>query len=235
MQDKYDLSVVIPVYNEEKHIESLIRDWHQVFDSYNINYQFIIIDDGSTDNTVQLLKAMQSGLRTITIISQTNQGHGPAILNGFKIGISSPWVFQIDGDHQLNTNAFAELWQHRHDYDFLIAERNEKNATAVRKMISMTSKLFVNGLYNKGIKDVNSPYRLMQSSVLQAALLKIPSGSFAPNVLLSAFFLFHKKRIYIGKVDNRKNIRLNKSRMNKYILKGCINSIIQIIKFRFSV
>jgi glycosyltransferase involved in cell wall biosynthesis len=235
MQDKYELSVVIPAYNEEIHIESLIREWHHVFESNSISYQFIIIDDGSIDNTVQLVKGLKANIPAITVYSQSNKGHGPAILNGYKIGISSPWVFQIDGDHQLETDTFAELWQHRHDYDFLLAERNAKNATTARKLVSMTSKLIVYGLYNKGIKDVNSPYRLMRSSLLQAAILKIPSGSFAPNVLISAFFLFHKKRIYLSKVDNRKDINLNKSRMNKYFLKGCINSIFQIIKFRFTV
>jgi glycosyltransferase involved in cell wall biosynthesis len=235
MPSNYELSVVIPAYNEAQNIVDLIRDWHQAFVANKIAYQFIIIDDGSVDETVNLLKTLQAEMPTVTIHPQNNKGHGPAILKGYEIGMQSPWIFQIDADHQFETNAFNELWQQRHNYDLLLAEREDKHATLSRNIVSMVTGLIVHLLYGKGIKDVNSPYRLMRADKLGQALLKIPSNSFATNVLITSFFISTKKRIFTNVVHFRKNISLKKSRMNIYFFKGCINSILQVIKFRFSL
>jgi dolichol-phosphate mannosyltransferase len=235
MTSNYELSVVIPAYNEAQNIVGLIRDWHQAFAANKITYQFIIIDDGSVDNTVKLLKSLQAEIPTVTIYPQSNQGHGPAILKGYQLGMQSPWIFQIDADHQFETGAFTELWQQRNHYDLLLAEREEKNATLFRNIVSNVSGLIVHLLFGKGIKDVNSPYRLMRTDKLQQALHKIPSNSFAPNVLIASFFISTKKRIFTNVVHFRKNVSLKQSRMNTYFFKGCINSMLQVIKFRFTL
>ena len=60
MTSNYELSVVIPAYNEAQNIVGLIKDWHQAFAANKIAYQFIIIDDGSVDKTVDLLKSLQT-------------------------------------------------------------------------------------------------------------------------------------------------------------------------------
>jgi dolichol-phosphate mannosyltransferase len=235
MISKYELSVVIPAYNEARNIVDLIRDWHQAFAANKIAYQFIIIDDGSVDETVDLLKALQAEIPTVTIHPQSNQGHGPAILKGYAIGMQSSWIFQIDADHQFETNAFNELWQQRHNYDLLLAQREEKHATLFRNLVSFASGLAVHLLFGKGIKDVNSPYRLMRTDKLQQALGKISADSFAPNVLITSFFISTKKRIFTNVVHFRKNASLKKSRMNTYFFRGCINSMLQVIKFRFTL
>src|SRR4029077_19568323 len=124
-----ELAVVIPLFNEEKNIASLIKDWNEVFTNRKINYEFIIINDGSTDNSLTLLESTASaipGLK-LTIHNQKNQGHGNAILNGYKIALRSEWIFQLDSDHQLDTSAFNTLWDNRNDYDFLLGERKKKN------------------------------------------------------------------------------------------------------------
>jgi hypothetical protein len=86
-------------------------------------------------------------------------------------------------------------------------------------------------LYGKGITDVNSPYRLMRTSVVAEALQKIPANSFAPNVLLSSWFILRKNRIFTTGVEQRKT-GLRPSRMNGYFLRGAIRSALQTILFR---
>lgn len=235
MTGKYELSVVIPAYNEAQNIVDLIRDWHLTFAGNQIAYQFIIIDDGSVDNTIDLLKALQAEVPTVNIYPQSNKGHGAAILKGYKIAMQSPWIFQIDADHQFETSSFNELWQQRHNYDLLLAEREDKHATLSRNIVSAVSRLIVHLLYGKGVKDVNCPYRLMRADKLGPALQKIPLNSFAPNVLITSFFISTKKRIFTNVVHFGKNVSLKKSRMNSYIFKGCINSILQVVKFRFTL
>jgi glycosyltransferase involved in cell wall biosynthesis len=158
---KYELSVVIPVYNEEKNILQLLEDWEAVFNYNNIQHRYIIINDGSTDKSLELLNSISKSIPNIEILNHKNEGHGPSILKGYKMALSNPWVFQIDSDHQLETSAFNVLWKERDNYDLLLAQRKNKNATAARNFVSFISRITVNIFYGNKISDVNSPYRLI--------------------------------------------------------------------------
>jgi glycosyltransferase involved in cell wall biosynthesis len=226
------LAIVIPVYNEEASLRTLLGDWHKVFRSTGVAYTFILIDDGSKDNSLNLLKTLKKNDPTLDVHTQSNAGHGPAILKGYRLALSAEWVFQIDSDHQLDTAAFGELWDNREQYDLLLAERGEKNATAGRNRISGISRLFVRLLYGSRVKDVNSPYRLMRADQLGQALEKVPDDSFAPNILITSWFVLKKKRIFTGRVEVRKEGILRQSKVSGYIFRGALRSAIQTMLFR---
>src|ERR1700754_4659632 len=161
------LAVVIPVYNEEASLVALLEDWQDVLNATGEPYKIILIDDGSKDSSLQLLKTLAENNPVLDVHTQPNAGHGPAILKGYRLALSAEWVFQIDSDHQLDTISFPELWINREQFDLLIAERGSKNATAGRNRISAISRLFVRFLYGSRVEDVNSPYRLMRNGPLQ--------------------------------------------------------------------
>jgi dolichol-phosphate mannosyltransferase len=239
---KAELAVVIPVFNEEKTLVELLEDWQSAFRSIPVRYRFIIINDGSTDNSGAILQSMTERMPDIEFHTQANAGHGPAILAGYKMALGTDhngqpgcpeWIFQIDSDHQHDPAAFALLWDKRKDYDFLLGERNQKNATLPRKGVSLLSTGVVRLLAGTGVKDVNSPYRLMRSSKLNEALKLVPGNSFAPNILLTSWFVFSKSRIFTTELGNRSEGIRRQSKMNFYFLKGCFLSIFQTILFRF--
>ena len=226
------LAIVIPVYNEEKNITGLLRDWKLVFERTMVPYRIILIDDGSKDNCLSMLRAMEEEDPALAVHTQSNAGHGPSILRGYVMALNAEWVFQIDSDHQLDTAAFLKLWENKDQHDLLIAERVKKNASSFRQCISWTSRLFVHLLYGRQIKDVNSPYRLMRSECLRAALRTIPPKSFAPNILITAWFVLKQKRIFTTTVEVREACAPRLSKMNKYFLKGSVNAALQTILFR---
>ncbi|MBS1664657.1 MAG: glycosyltransferase family 2 protein [Bacteroidetes bacterium] len=227
------LAVVIPVYNEEASLAGLLKDWQEVIATTGGSYTIILIDDGSKDNSLQLLKSIKTP--QLDIHTQTNAGHGPAILKGYHLALNAEWVFQIDSDHQLDTEAFKILWSNRESYDFLLAERTDKNSTKGRRRISAISKLIVTALFGPKIRDVNSPYRLMRATELKKALDKIPADTFAPNILISAWFILKKRPIFTTTVDIRKATTLRQSKVSKYILKGALRSALQTLQFRVRV
>ncbi|HEY6900349.1 MAG TPA: glycosyltransferase family 2 protein [Puia sp.] len=227
------LAVVIPVYNEEASLPSLLKDWQAVFDSTNAPYTVILIDDGSRDNSLKLLQSLQQADPRLDVHTQKNAGHGPAILKGYRQAVTTAeWIFQIDSDHQLDTASFKTLWDHREQYDLLLAQRTDKNASFGRQCVSAISKGIVRLFFGRGLQDVNSPYRLMRASELQTALEKIPGDSFAPNVLLSAWFIAKKKHIFTTRTELRTAGNQRRSKMNRYFLNGAIQSALQTIRFR---
>ena len=228
-----ELEIVIPVYNEETSLQPLIEDWRNLLNSIPVNYQFLFVDDGSTDRSLALLKTWQQASPDILVLSQSNAGHGPAILKGYHHACRTPWVLQLDSDHQLTPAAFPELWRRRDDYDLLLGQRHEKHAAGGRRLISGATWLLLQSLFGPTPKDVNCPYRLFRGSALTWALAHIPADSFAPNVLLTAWFVYRRMRILTIPVFPNIGIPKRKSKINSYFVQGSLRALLQTLSFRF--
>jgi dolichol-phosphate mannosyltransferase len=232
MPDSLQLAVVIPLYNELEHILPLLEDWLPVFRATGAPFRVIFIDDGSTDHGPLRLRGIQAQEDSIEVITQANAGHGPAVLRGYGRALDAEWVFQIDSDHQLDPAAFRDLWDNRDGYDLLLAERVDKDANPGRRLISRISRGIVHGLFGTTVNDVNSPYRLMRGARLRDALQKVPPASFAPNILVTGWFILKKSRIFTTGVRPRGGAKRRRSRLNGYFLRGAIRSAIQTLLFR---
>ena len=180
-----DVAVVIPVFNEEKLIGECINEWLNVLDSVNLNYEILIIDDGSSDATIPIVERYGDNPNIQMIIKQ-NEGHGPTILAGYKraVGIAE-WVFQADSDNEINPNQFSALWSRRQGQDAVIAWRQGRNQTTVRRLVTFFARVTTKVLFRCHLRDVNIPFRLIRSETLTILLEKIPSDTFAPNIALS--------------------------------------------------
>ena len=180
-----DVAVVIPVFNEEKLIGECINEWLNVLDSVNLNYEILIIDDGSSDATISIVERYGDNQNIQAIIKQ-NEGHGPTILAGYKraVGIAE-WVFQADSDNEISPNQFSALWSRRQGQDAVIAWRQGRNQTTVRRLVTFFARVTTKVLFRCHLRDVNIPFRLIRSETLTILLEKIPSDTFAPNIALS--------------------------------------------------
>ena len=180
-----DVAVVIPVFNEEKLIGECINEWLNVLDSVNLNYEILIIDDGSSDATISIVERYGDN-QNIQLIIKQNEGHGPTILAGYKraVGIAE-WVFQADSDNEINPNQFSALWSRRQGQDAVIAWRQGRDQTTVRRLVTFFARVTTKVLFRCHLRDVNIPFRLIRSETLTILLEKIPSDTFAPNIALS--------------------------------------------------
>ena len=180
-----DVAVVIPVFNEENLIGECINEWLNVLDSVNLNYEILIIDDGSSDATISIVERYGDNPNIQVIIKQ-NEGHGPTILAGYKraVGIAE-WVFQADSDNEISPNQFSALWSRRQGQDAVIAWRQGRNQTTVRRLVTFFARVTTKVLFRCHLRDVNIPFRLIRSETLTILLEKIPSDTFAPNIALS--------------------------------------------------
>lgn len=230
-----DLAIVIPVYNEEHTIQELIEDFYKILSQQHIHHSFFIINDGSTDTSAQKLKELAARIPSIQLFNEKNSGHGPSLIKGYQSALSHNWVFQFDSDYQYTLSAFPELWAKRDQYDLLIAEREERSASFARHWITLVLKTVVNLFYGKGVSDINAPYRLMRASQLKAALQSIQLNSFAPNTLLTAFFIKKGLRIYSTHSTLKIGNLVKKSKLSLAIGKGCVRSIFDLMTFRFKI
>lgn len=179
-----DLSVVMPVYNEAEALPSVLAEWLEEFDRLDLVVDLVAYDDGSTDDSGRIVEAWARDNPGIRVVRQTNRGHGPTILRGYRRA-RADWVFQVDSDGELGPEAFESLWEEREGYDLLVGYRDGRRSSAARRVVTLFSRWVVAVLFGRAMRDVNSPYRLMRRSALQRMLGFVPADSFAPNVLLS--------------------------------------------------
>ena len=180
-----DLVLVIPVYNEEACIAEVIDSWLESLGKLKIDFQMLILNDGSKDGTAHILNRY-AGHPNIDISNKKNSGHGPTILAGYHRAVEmAEWVFQCDSDNELHAGYFERLWRIHHDYDALFGIREGRSSGGDRWLISFVSRLVVRCIYGSKVLDVNVPYRLIRACLLRKIIQAIPDDTQSPNLLIS--------------------------------------------------
>lgn len=104
MLSKKRLSIIIPVYNEEKFILELVNTIKKTKINNKFQKEIIVVNDGSTDNTKKII----SKIKNIKIINQKNLGKGRAVQNGIKIASGNLILIQ-DGDLEYNPKDYDKM------------------------------------------------------------------------------------------------------------------------------
>ena len=231
------LAIVMPVYNEEEAIGVVLEKWVKVMDALGLKYTLNPYNDGSKDNSFQVIqaKALEYPEKVIAHTKE-NGGHGPTILLGYREAAAAgyDWIFQIDSDNEMGPESFEELWNRRNDYDFLVGIRDGRKQALPRKIISAVSRLTVKIFYGRGgIWDVNTPYRLMRTSAFSDIFDAIPSDTFAPNVIISGMAARRKMRCFEVRVP-QKDRQTGEVSIKKWkLFKAAVKSLFQTIFFSF--
>ncbi len=183
------LVVVIPVYNEQETIGQVVEEWSRVFEDLDIDYQIVLLNDGSKDGTLAVLDDLQQREpERIVVIDKPNSGHGRTCRLGYSAAVASPaveWILQIDSDGQCDPEYFHQFWSQRENADCVFGQRVQRDDGALRALTSKICKLGATVLGGRDMVDPNVPYRLMRKDVLAQALERIPASFDIHNVALT--------------------------------------------------
>lgn len=195
IDNNYELSIVIPVYNESVNIKSVITDWVLELDNHNINYCFVIVNDGSRDNSVEIIKSLS---HNIIILDKHNSGHGRSIRLGYDFSVNnikSDFILQIDSDGQCEPRFFKEFWDNRINYDFILGVRITRGDGLIRKLTSKISLFITSIITGVNLKDPNTPFRLFNNRTLKQSLSLINESFDIHNIALT-YTIFKNKYKY---------------------------------------
>ncbi|MHC4755092.1 MAG: glycosyltransferase family 2 protein, partial [Planctomycetota bacterium] len=100
--DNVSITVFFPCYNEQENVEKTTLKAVQLLEKINADYEIIIVDDGSSDDTPKIADSIASQNQRIKVIHHNpNLGYGAALQSGFK-NAEKPLVFYTDGDGQFD-------------------------------------------------------------------------------------------------------------------------------------
>lgn len=180
--------VVMPVYNEQASVRKVVMEWFQELENWTEHFVFLAINDGSNDQSLTVLRRLQSQLGPrIEILSRENRGHGQSCLQGYREALSRdiPWIMQIDSDGQCDPQFFFRMWRMRNGYDVIYGRRASRDdgwRRVVASHVLRLTLLLACGVY---CVDANVPYRLMRSQALKNHVDRIPADFFLANIALS--------------------------------------------------
>lgn len=184
-----ELLVVIPVFNEEACLDGVLSQWTSLLDSTGIVYAMLVLDDGSTDGTPEILRcwAAQRGESRFRVVRHANRGHGQTCLEGYRIACDEnvPWVLQIDSDGQCDPRYFAEIWRWRDGCGVVYGRRKRRQDGWRRILASGLVRVVVRVGGGVSCVDANVPYRLMRTAGLRAIVDSIPASFDLANIALA--------------------------------------------------
>lgn len=192
------LYIVMPAYNEEANIESVVSQWHPLVEKIGSGSRLVVMDDGSKDHTYEKLKDLQKKYPQLVGVTKENEGHGATVLRAYRYAIDhgADYVFQTDSDGQTLPEEFWPLWENRQRGGLLIGQRKGREDGISRVFVTRVLRLVLFAVFHVWVKDANTPFRLMKASELKQVLRKIPEGFHLSNVIMTVIYEKKNKVTY---------------------------------------
>lgn len=174
-----EVTVLMPAFNEEGAIANTIKRVKELYPDFEI----LVIDDGSTDNTVQ--EAMDAGANVYP--HPYNMGNGAAIKTGLRTA-RGDWVLMMDADGQHSPDDIASLLEHKDRYDMVVGARTKDSQTSLhRDIANKVYNWFASYVTSFNIEDLTSGFRLVKKSVAEQFIYLLPNTFSYPTTLTMAY------------------------------------------------
>ncbi|MBL4752391.1 MAG: glycosyltransferase family 2 protein [Flavobacteriales bacterium] len=155
MNKAFSLSLIVPAYNEEEGIEYAIKSNLATLRKEGLDFEIIIINDGSIDGTKQIIEQHFAGLSEVKFESKPNGGFGSAIRKGVTLAAKSHIIF-APVDCPLSPATLSSFLSNHDKADILVSYRRERKGYNWRmKLNSKVYNLMVSLLFGFSLKDFN--------------------------------------------------------------------------------
>ncbi len=161
---EFDVQVLLPVHNEAESIEATIRELYKEI-SLSARVQFILCEDGSCDNTQEVLRRVAQNIPAKLLLSSERKGYSRAVRDGM-MAMDAPFLLCLDSDGQCDPKDFKVFWENRAKSDVLIGWRVNRADNWMRKGMSRLFFGFWKALYGCPINDPSCPYMLARKEVI---------------------------------------------------------------------
>jgi glycosyltransferase involved in cell wall biosynthesis len=178
------VSVFFPAFNDAESLRVLIPKIMETLRAITPDFEVIVVDDGSTDNTPDILEEMRGQFSTLRVVRHAlNRGYGAALRSGFQAS-SKPLVFYTDGDGQYDVSELKDLLARLgDDVDVVNGYKIQRADSLPRRLLGRLYHGLVRLLFGLKVRDVDCDFRLLRRRVVEAIPLTFSSGAICAELM----------------------------------------------------
>ncbi len=201
-ENNFKLSIIIPVFNEEQYLQRLFQDLIKYFDKSNT--EILIIDDGSTDRSTEIIKNFKNEKKKFNFKyfrNDINSGKGFSILKGLK-NCSGEYVLLQDADLELDLKDSYKMFQmiqNNNDIKCIFGSRYlsgklKKNNYLFNNLIGKLNSLIFNIFFSQSLSDVHCGLKIIHRDVINKINLSLKDFGIeidlASQIVKNNFFIY---------------------------------------------
>lgn len=225
MRQHYDLSIIVPVYNEEQNVEPMHQEITEVMSTLGKGYELIFVDDGSNDNTAKILFEIQKNDQNVVVLCfRRNFGQTAALSAGFDHARGDV-IITIDGDLQNDPRDISILLEKIGEYDIVNGWRKDRqDKTLTRKIPSMIANRLISSVTGVKLKDYGCTLKAYRREVVKTIKLYGEMHRFIPAIA---------SMMGVSYCEVPTNHRARKFGKTKYGISRTIRVILDLITVKF--
>jgi len=184
------VAVALPAFNEDDGIGEFLHELDSSFEAAGIAASFVVVDDGSTDRTCEVLQQVGLKLRAPLAVSRSdvNRGHGPTTLDAYRLALKEQpeIIVQVDGDGQFNADDVVRIaTSAAGDGKPSVAVRMGRSELWYRTLLTECLRIYLRTIFSVSSPDPNSPLRAYPTVILKELVANVPEAASIPNVYLT--------------------------------------------------
>lgn len=197
-----ELSIFFPFWNEEQNIESVVKKAISVAEKITEKWEIIMVDDGSSDKTLEVAKRLaQEDSRLVVISHVTNRGYGASLKTGFETAKYELVVFN-DGDGQFDFLEVTKFLEKIENADVVIGFRKKRLDNPFRHLLMNLLKIWDFIFFGFRFKDIDCGFKMFRKEALDKIMpLKSEGAMITTEILARA---------------NRANLKISEVEVHHY-------------------
>jgi dolichol-phosphate mannosyltransferase len=178
-----DLSVVIPVYNEEENLPLLWAELRGILEDMRVSFEVLLVDDGSRDRSAEIIRELAASDARVRLVKlKTNAGETAATDAGLKCA-RGRWIVTMDADLQNDPRDIPMLVGHLAQWDAVTGWRVKRHDSLTRRVSSRVANGIRNALSEEDIRDSGCTFRAFRRECLRGLVLYRGLHRFIPTLL----------------------------------------------------
>jgi glycosyltransferase involved in cell wall biosynthesis len=166
------LSVFFPAHNEVDNLRPLVEETDATLSRFTEDYEIIVVNDGSTDGTRELLEELKQQYPHLRPIHhEVNKGYGGAVRTGFQ-SAAKEIVFFADGDRQFDIKEIEKFLAEIENYDAILGYRINRQDPFHRKVFAKCWGMLVRLLFGFKVRDLDCAFKMFHRAILEGITLE---------------------------------------------------------------
>ncbi|UCD15132.1 MAG: glycosyltransferase family 2 protein [Candidatus Omnitrophota bacterium] len=183
-EHKYNISIVMPAFNEAQNIEETVRSCFSTLATLGIEGEVVVTDDGSVDDTLKILNSLAAEFPRLKVVNhEKNEGYGAALKDAVS-SASGRYIVSIDSDGQFDIGEIPLLIEQKdRGFDIVSGYRKKKKDSLFKIIADRGLNIIVRIMFGVNYRDTNCAFKIYSPGVLDR--IKIEARGYqAPTEIL---------------------------------------------------